>query len=282
MPTKRKSTRSRRIPSKSQSKNNLLIKKIGLVIFFFILVSYIIYHFREDIAYYFSFKSPHAEFHSSADTHKRTNQLIGLHTDKRFGIDISEYQGKIDWAKVDTLKKNIPIDFVLIRATAGKDKVDKKFMNNFEKAKGKGFLTGAYHYYRPNENSRQQAHLFIKTVQLTTGDLPPVLDIENIPKTQPMDSLKIGLKRWLNLVENHYGVKPIIYTGENYYNNHLKNDFYDYDFWIANYSKISSKLDSDWLFWQFTENGQVYGINHDVDINIFNGNRRQLKNVLID
>jgi lysozyme len=97
-----------------------------------------------------------------------------------------------------------------------------------------------------------------------------------------MDSLKIGLKRWLNLVENHYGVKPIIYTGENYYNNHLKNDFYDYDFWIANYSKISSKLDSDWLFWQFTENGQVYGINHDVDINIFNGNRRQLKNVLID
>ncbi len=255
---------------------------MSLFIFILALISYIIYHFREDIAYYFSFKSPHAAFHSSADTNKRTNQILSLHQNKQFGIDISEYQGKINWREVNTIKTNIPIDFILIRATAGKNRVDKKFISNFENAKKKGFITGAYHYYRPNENSRQQAKLFIKTVHLTAGDLPPVLDIENISKTQPMDSLKIGLKRWLTLVENHYGIKPIVYTGESYYNTYLKNEFSDFDFWIANYSKISSSLDSDCLFWQFTEKGQLNGINHAVDINIFNGNMKQLKNILID
>ena len=112
--------------------------------------------------------------------------------------------------------------------------------------------------------------------------MPPVLDIENIPKRQSMDSLKVGLKRWLNAVEKHFKVKPIIYTGENYYYSFLKNDFDDYPFWIANYSKIIPEIDDNWRFWQFTESAKIDGINHAVDVNIFNGNKSQLKKLLID
>jgi len=135
MPTRRKSTPNSRKKPKNKMKKFFSFKKISLILFIICLISYLVYHYREDIAYYFSFKSPHAEFHSSADTKKRINQIINRHIDKRFGIDISEYQGLIDWKKVDTIKTNISIDFILIRATAGKNKVDKRFKKNYANAK---------------------------------------------------------------------------------------------------------------------------------------------------
>ena len=143
-------------------------------------------------------------------------------------------------------------------------------------------IRGAYHYYRPNENSLEQAKLFIKTVRLKKGDLPPVLDIEKLPKGQSLDSLKIGLRRWLNAVEVHYKVKPIIYTGEKYYDDFLKEDFSDYLFWIANYNFYREKIEEDWLFWQFTEKASVSGIKGNVDVNIFNGDVEQLRFITIE
>src|SRR5690606_30878163 len=107
-------------------------------------------------------------------------------------------------------------------ATAGKDRPDARFAENWSAARVNGLRRGAYHYFRPDENSLGQAELFIKTVRLRKGDLPPVLDIEQLPSRQPVDSLKAGLKRWLNKVEVHYGVRPIIYSGEKYYNEFLK------------------------------------------------------------
>ena len=91
-----------------------------------------------------------------------------------------------------------------------------------------------------------------------------------------MDSLKKGLKRWLNKIEQHYGMKPIIYTGEKYYNQFLEDEFDEYPFWIANYNFFVEKIDDDWLFWQFTEKATIDGINGTVDVNIFNGNMREL------
>lgn len=274
----------KRINSKRKKKtsdNKTKLKKAGVILFIIVLMGLTIYHYRVKLAYYFSFKSPHAEFHSRVDTKKRIDNILAIHYDKTFGIDVSEYQGEINWHQLKKIDSTVLIQFVLIRATAGKNKVDKKFHYNFESAKNKNFIRGAYHYYRPNENSIRQAQLFIKTVQLEKGDLPPVLDIENLPKTQSIDSLKVGLKRWLNVIENHYKVKPIIYTGENYYDNFLKNDFQDYTFWIANYSKTFHQLEPDYKFWQFTESAKVKGINHKVDLNVFNGNKNQLEKILI-
>ncbi len=174
-------------------------------------------------------------------------------------MDVSEFQGKIDWSLVKTIENDYPIAFVFIRATAGNDSKDARFKKNWLEAKKYKMIRGAYHYYRPNENSLEQAQLFVKTVQLHKGDLPPVLDIEKLPKEQSLTNLKLGLKRWLKAVENHYKVKPIIYTSEKYYDDFLKEEFGDYLFWIANYNFYRERIKDDWLFWQFTEKSFNFG-----------------------
>jgi lysozyme len=148
-------------------------------------------------------------------------------------------------------------------------------------AKKNNFIRGAYHYYRPNENSIEQADNFIKTVKLKIGDLPPVLDIEKLPENQSIDSLKVGLRRWLKKVDQHYKVKPIIYTGERYYNDFLKDEFSEYTFWVANYNFFVENIENDWQFWQFTEKARINGINENVDLNIYNGTPKMLEYITI-
>ena len=189
---------------------------------------------------------------------------------------MSQYQGTIHWEQVKNIENTFPIQYVFIRATVGQDKVDNEFKNNWSESKNNGIIRGAYHYYRPNENSLLQANNFIANVQLQKGDLPPVLDIEQLPKNQTLDSLKVGLKRWLVKVEEHYKVKPIIYSGEKFYNAFLKEEFSEYTFWIANYNFFVEDLKDEWLFWQFTEKATVDGIEGNVDVNIYNGTPKML------
>ncbi|CAM3855151.1 glycoside hydrolase family 25 protein [Flavobacterium branchiophilum] len=203
--------------------------------------------------------------------------ILKKNKDHVVGIDVSHYQGTIRWDRVSTVNEVYKIGFVFIRATTGNDGVDAKYFYNWSQAKKHRFIRGAYHYYRPNENSIEQANLFIKNVKLQKGDLPPVLDIEKLPKQQSIDSLKVGLRRWLEKIEAHYQVKPIIYSGENYYNNFLKDEFDDYPFWIANYNITTATINDDWLFWQFTEKAKIRGIKSKVDVNIFNGTPKMLQ-----
>ena len=243
------------------------------------------FHYRNGLAYYFSFKSNRvikAESEAKRISDVRNFQVLEKHEGKSIGIDVSEYQGKISWSYVDTIEKKYPLHYVFIRATVGKDRPDRQFERNWLGAKENKMIRGAYHYYRPNENSLEQAELFIKTVKLEKEDLPPVLDIEKLPKNQSIANLKLGLKRWLKAVESHYGVKPIIYTGERYYDDFLKEEFSDYLFWIANYNFYREEIDSDWLFWQFTEKASIPGIKGNVDVNIYNGDLQQLQFITVD
>ena len=199
------------------------------------------------------------------------------------GIDVSHYQGKIKWEKVKRID-NKKISFVFIRATQGDDGRDKRFERNWKAAKENGFKRGAYHYYRPNENSIKQADKFIKHVKLEAGDFPPVLDIEKFSRVQSKRSLQIALKKWLDRVEGHYGVKPIIYTGASHYKDLLDNDtFDDYVLWVANYNELKLPLNEKykWKFWQYSDWGYVTGIKGDVDLNVFNGDKSLLNKLLI-
>ena len=252
---------------------------------FALLFVAVIYHYRRGLAYYLGFKSDKLSEKEAEDkrlSDVRNFQVLAKHEGKSIGLDVSEYQGKISWSYVDTLEQKYPIDFVFIRATVGRDRKDFQFKRNWIGAKENKMIRGAYHYYRPNENSIEQADLFIKTVTLQKGDLPPVLDIEKLPKNQSLDSLKKGLKRWLLRVENHYKVRPIIYTGERYYSDFLKEEFGEYLFWIANYNFYREKIEDDWLFWQFTEKATVPGIRKTVDVNIYNGDLQQLQFITVD
>lgn len=280
---RQKTTRSKTVVRGKTRKKGLLfsgrVRSYSIIVFFILLFLGVGYHYRNGLLYYLGFKSyklkyEQAEAKRISDI--RNYQVLENHQGKAIGLDISEYQGKIDWDLVDNLENEYPIEFVFIRATAGNDREDEKFEENWLGAKKRNIIRGAYHYYRPNENSLEQATLFIKTVRLKKGDLPPVLDIEKLPKGQSLDSLKIGLRRWLKAVESHYKVKPIIYTGEKYYDDFLKEDFSDYLFWIANYNFYREKIEADWLFWQFTEKASVSGIKGNVDVNIFNGDVDQL------
>lgn len=275
------------ITTRKKKKDSFLVRKLkllglisGLIVFLFSVA----YHYREGLAYYFSYKTDKVlkqEQKARKLAIIRNFQILSKHKNKAIGIDVSEYQGNIDWPKVKWIDDDYEINFVLIRATAGNNRVDAQFEKNWENLKRKKMICGAYHYYRPNENSLQQANFFIKNVKLKKGDLPPVLDIEKLPKNQSLDSLKVGLKRWLLRVENYYGVKPIIYSGDKYFTTFLEKQFSDYTFWIANYSVFDEKIDKSWQFWQFTENANVDGIKGNVDLNIFNGTKNQLKYLTI-
>lgn len=197
-----------------------------------------------------------------------------------YGIDISRYQGKIDW---EELKRNnpkeTPIYFVYMKASEGKDLRDPKFKSNWKKAKEHGFMRGAYHYFTEGSTGSMQANMFIKNVTLEKGDLPPMVDVEEVPKDK--EAFNIELKGLILALEGHYGIKPIIYSSPEYRKKYLDDKFYDnYPYWVAHY--YIDKPDTDrWDIWQYTDNEDIPGIDHKVDMNLFNGNLDKLKGMTV-
>lgn len=269
----------RKAKSKSSKLTAGKILKYAALLLLLSLFIAMAYNYRHGMLYYLGFKTNKRIESLSKEERKIANlrmyEILSRHKDKVFGIDMSHYQGRINW---DSLKSaDFPVKFVFIRASAGKDGVDSEYSRNWGNATKYGFIRGAYHYYRPNENSLKQAENFIKNVKLQKGDLPPVLDIETIPSEQSMDSLKSGLKRWLDKVERHYGMKPVIYSGESFYTDFLREEFEGYELWIANYSFFEDEIRPEWMFWQFTDKAKINGIEGNVDVNIFNGTTSQLR-----
>lgn len=275
----------RKYPSKSKRQAIISPKSVKWILGLFLLLCTIIflYQKKDAVLYYLGFKVKNSELTANQRKleDRRINDIVKKHEGKIFGIDVSQYQGTIDWDNVEAIEEQFELKFVIVRATAGSRKVDLKFKKNWRNLTESMYIQGAYHYYRPDENSTDQANNFISNVKLRKGHLPPILDIEKMPKGQSMDKLKEGLQNWLTIVEKHYGVKPIIYTGEKYYEDFLQEDFPDYQFWIANYNPWKEKIESDYLMWQFTEKAQLHGINELVDVNVFNGNVDDLKKVCI-
>ena len=96
------------------------------------------------------------------------------------------------------------------------------------------------------------------------------------------DRIREGIKNWLQIIEEHYGVTPIIYTGLSFYNQQIKGSIDNkYPLWIAAYSGRNRLTEVDWIFHQFTTKVHVKGIRGKVDGNDFNGSLKQLKNLTI-
>ena len=200
------------------------------------------------------------------------------------GIDVSHYQGDIDWRKLreqGTIDE-CPISFVMIKATEGADKVDDKFEYNFSEAREHGFTRGAYHYYSTQSAAADQARFFFQNVKLDRGDLPPVLDVEQKPKTQTDEAFRQDVLQWLRMAEQHYGVKPILYTDYKFKVDYLNDSaFNDYPYWIAHYYVDSVEYQGPWKFWQHTDVGRLPGIKGNVDFNIYNGSFYDLRRMTI-
>ena len=192
------------------------------------------------------------------------------------GIDVSHYQGDINWKMLEqTRQGQFPIQFIFMKATEGGDYSDDRFTANFDSARAHGFIRGAYHFYNPKTDANKQADFFIQSVKLESGDLPPVLDIEK--KGKDMKKLQSDLKLWLRKVENHYGVKPIIYASYKFKTRYLNDSVFNtYPYWIAHYYVDSVRYEGDWKFWQHTDVGTLPGIEEKVDLNVFNGGKNEL------
>jgi lysozyme len=199
------------------------------------------------------------------------------------GIDVSKYQSTIAWNEVKAMKvKEVQMGFAFIKATQGTGGTDPQFSRNWKKSKQAGLFRGAYHFFIAAWDGKQQAENFIDEVELEKGDLPPVLDIEQLNGTSP-ERLRTEAKKWLDAVEEHYGVKPIIYTNVDFYKHYLGDAFDDYPFWAAHYhSEGQPRINRDWLFWQHSDEGRVNGIAAAVDFNVFNGNFIDFNKLLID
>ncbi|HEV8286736.1 MAG TPA: GH25 family lysozyme, partial [Chitinophagaceae bacterium] len=133
------------------------------------------------------------------------------------GIDVSKYQQVIAWDEVKAMQvKKIKLGFAFIKATEGIGNTDPQFRRNWKRTKDAGIIRGAYHFFLATKDGRAQAENFIKAVHLKTGDLPPVLDIEQTYGVSK-NVIKNEVREWLNIVETNYNVKPIIYTNIDFY-----------------------------------------------------------------
>ncbi len=199
------------------------------------------------------------------------------------GIDISHYQGKINWEKLSNAQiEHSPIRFVMIKATEGSTQIDDCFQDNFKNARDYGFIRGAYHFWSNKSSARDQARFFLKKVHLKDGDLPPVLDVENKPEDMSVEDFQREILTWMHIVEDKYHVKPILYTYYKFKNQYLNTSvFDDYPYWIAHYYVDEIEYEGDWKFWQHTDAGRLPGIKGTVDFNLYNGSFYDLKKLCI-
>lgn len=198
------------------------------------------------------------------------------------GIDISHYQATIEWEHLrNASMNNDPVRFVIIKATEGTSLMDENFNDNFYQAKRNDFIRGAYHFFVPGVDAKQQARFFMRQVHLEPGDLPPVLDVEKMGNLTPQQ-LRRDVKTWLDMVEARYHVKPIIYTGYKFKMDYLNDSiFHPYPYWIAHYYVEKLAYKGPWIMWQHTDCGRVSGIRGQVDCNIFNGSVQDLMEFLL-
>jgi len=200
------------------------------------------------------------------------------------GIDVSYWQGDIDWQKVG----DAGIHFAYIKATEGGDRLDPKFRHNWHAAKRAGIARGAYHFMYWCRPAREQALWFISNVPSDGKALPPVLDVEwnghsktcskRIARKNAIAKIKVMLKA----MEAHTGKRPIIYTDPKFHREVLEGEFTEYHFWLRSVAAVPKTRyrARNWVFWQFTTTGRVHGVAGPVDRNTFNGTRADWKHLL--
>ncbi len=221
-----------------------------------------------------------------------------------FGVDVSGWVASPDWGAVS----NQGVKFVFVKASENA-LADSKFSQHWQGSKSVGMLRGAYHFFHPEaNNSAQQANTFIQAVGTDKGELPPILDLEQVYVNGNPISLPVGseilalIKQWLDPVENAFGRKPMIYASAFFLNQQGVNASWliNYPLWVAQYPYMpgtnaeynnlqtmptpTSGMPQQpagfqpWTFWQYSSKGQLAGFapSQLVDFNYFNGSLNDL------
>jgi len=199
------------------------------------------------------------------------------------GIDVSHWQGPIDWSAVAA----DGVDFAIMKATESTTYTDPMFKTNRTNAQLAGVTVGMYHVASPSkstDDARAEADRFLRIAKPDVGNVIPTLDIEiaNVPSGMKPAVLEAWVRAWLNRVTSKLGVRPMIYGSQHLFEQLLGNStwFADHGFplWFAWPRKnLPSPLPANdwqgqrWTFWQWTWTGRVAGISGDVDRDRFAG-----------
>jgi GH25 family lysozyme M1 (1,4-beta-N-acetylmuramidase) len=188
------------------------------------------------------------------------------------GMDVSYYQGTIDWNAVAA----DGVVYAFIRTSDGSFH-DPQFDNYWAQSRAAGVKHGAYHFFRPESDPIAQADYLLGKIggKLEADDLPPVLDVEAADGIAAAN-IASGIQQWSDHVEAAIGRKPIIYTGMYFWQDSVGNASMPQNpLWHAQYTSAScpsiASSWSDWTFWQYTSTGSVGGISGGVDVDRFNG-----------
>ena len=230
-------------------RNSIILVSLGLVVSLCVLI-------------YLSPPKSHYQYLNFS-----SNVVIG---ENYLGIDVSHYQGEINWEEVDSVQHDgDSISFVFIKATEGENLVDPKFELNSEEVKTTDLKFGFYHFFRPKMSARKQAEHFIQKIMYKEASLKPVLDVEII---EDMDSQELldSIDVFMSVAESNLDTEIIIYTYFNFYQDHLKSSLEnDQLIWIANYNNDYAFDRQEFAqIWQFSDKGTVDGIGTAVDLNI--------------
>lgn len=191
------------------------------------------------------------------------------------GFDVSHHQKEIQWQQISPEKYR----FVYLKATEGGDFKDTRFQENWLKARERGFLVGAYHFYRLCRDGSIQAQNFIDSVPKQANALPPVIDLEydsNCINTYSKEQLLNEIQIMHDALQKHYGKQPIFYISKAFYNIVLAGYFPEVPLWVREYKGLPDLNNQPkWTFWQHSNQGKIPGISTTVDLNVFYGSEQQ-------
>ena len=185
------------------------------------------------------------------------------------GIDISHYQGSVFW---EAIGNNSKMAYVYLKATEGGDRIDHMYEENIHLAHRYGLKVGSYHFFRPKTPLQQQLDNFMMQCRPGDQDLIPMIDVESTGKLSTEEFCD-SLLTFLEMVTKAYHQRPLVYTGNNFYNKYLLEKINEYPLMIAKYSESEPELfdDRDIMIWQYTGKGRINGINGHVDKSRFMG-----------
>lgn len=194
------------------------------------------------------------------------------------GVDVSEYQGDIDW---DTLAGQ-GIDFAFIKATEGSACTDPMFATNWQDAQNTKLILGEYHFFSFDSPGDTQAENFLKALPRGAIMLPSVVDVElyGAYKRNPpnAEAVQRELDTLLDTLEAETGQKSILYTTGRTRRLLLAEGYEEYPLWLRDVYFIPAG--DDWTFWQYSDKGQLEGYagqERYIDLNVYAGSRDELK-----
>ena len=186
------------------------------------------------------------------------------------GVDVSEYQGRIDWQMLADQN----VDFAYIKATEGSGYVDPRFAENWAGAADAGIKTGAYHFFSFDSSADTQAENYIAAVPMSGGALPPAIDVElygaykRSPK--PRDEVVGEIRALSDALEARYGVKPVLYVTRRSHALYLRSAGLENPLWVRDVY-LPPLWAKDWLVWQYTDRGELAGYDGPeryIDLNV--------------